>query len=91
MLEDVSESSMDSVILQDDMTDRCLSPLYTTQNSGIVVVNDGSVVFSEAERRVSSRCISPVSLLQTQPGERSVSVLSSPLLVSFHPQFSRCG
>ncbi|KAL8614337.1 hypothetical protein ACOMHN_007675 [Nucella lapillus] len=37
MLEDVSESSMDSVIFQDDSTEGSLCPPYTTHGSGIVV------------------------------------------------------
>ena len=65
MLEDVSESSMDSVIFQDDMADGSLSPLYTTQHSGIVVVNDGTLVFGEAERSGSGR----TNPSPTQPGK----------------------
>ena len=65
MLEDVRESSMDSVIFQDDIADGSLSPLYTTQHSGIVVVNDGTLVFGETERSGSGR----TDPSPTQPGK----------------------
>ncbi|XP_076449965.1 uncharacterized protein LOC143286311 [Babylonia areolata] len=70
MLEDVSESSMESVIFQEEgLGDGALSPLYTTHSSGIVVVNDGILTFGDPDRRRSPNRFGGV--LVNQPHSKS--------------------
>lgn len=69
MLEDVSVSSGDLDITQEE---RVNYPQYSTQLSGIVVVNDGSI--TSQEKGVVWRSVTPVNFTQERRTGEHVSV-----------------
>ncbi|XP_070200387.1 serine-rich adhesin for platelets-like isoform X2 [Littorina saxatilis] len=70
MLEDVSESSVDSASLQEHFGDSNLYPAYNSHGSGIITVNDGSTVSWDPDRRSLSRRASPIGFLSQNDGGR---------------------